>query len=245
VRALIVVAALTAAAPIRAADVTVVDGDTIKIDGTTYRLDGIDAPEKDQTCLDEKGDVWPCGAKATERLMQLAAKGAVTCEDKGPASGFGKRRVGICSIEGESINLNHSLVSEGWAINFEPYAKGRFTRDEADARDNRRGIWKGCFAAPRDFRRWNRNTATLLGPTCPIVGKDLEEIKKLFPETSNPPSGCRIKGKIGITAQLTGYRGIYHLKGCSSYQRLKNPNRWFCSEEEARAAGFRKALTCR
>jgi methylphosphotriester-DNA--protein-cysteine methyltransferase len=48
-----------------------------------------------------------------------------------------------------------------------------------------------------------------------------------------------------VRAKVTGYRGIYHLEGCRSYRTLKNPNRWFCSEEDAQAAGFRRALTCR
>jgi endonuclease YncB( thermonuclease family) len=38
-----------------AADVIVKDADTLRFGDTTFRLDGIDAPELDQTCLDEKG----------------------------------------------------------------------------------------------------------------------------------------------------------------------------------------------
>jgi hypothetical protein len=32
-----------------------IDGDTLIVDGTDFRLDGIDAPEFNQICLDEKG----------------------------------------------------------------------------------------------------------------------------------------------------------------------------------------------
>jgi endonuclease YncB( thermonuclease family) len=242
-RVLIILACLLATVSGQAASVDIVDGDTIKLDGTTYRLDGIDAPERDQTCLDEKGAVWPCGIEAASRLAELIAKGAVTCEDKGPDPVYPKRRIGICSVDGASVN--QTLVLEGWAISFEPYARGRFDQEQANARDNRRGIWKGCFAAPRDFRRWNKRTAKLLGPTCPTVGNDTAELNKLFPDDPAMPTGCPIKGKVAVRALLTGHRGIYHLEGCRSYRTLKNPNRWFCSQEEAQAAGFRKAYTCR
>jgi methylphosphotriester-DNA--protein-cysteine methyltransferase len=58
------------------------------------------------------------------------------------------------------------------------------------------------------------------------------------------PPGCSIKGKIAKRAQITGDRGIYHLEGCRSYRNLTTPNRWFCTEEDARAAGYRKAFNC-
>jgi hypothetical protein len=46
------------------------------------------------------------------------------------------------------------------------YASGRFAEDERDARKMRRGMWQGCFVAPRDFRRWNNRTAVVLGEGC-------------------------------------------------------------------------------
>lgn len=52
---------------------------------------------------------------------------------------------------------------------------------------------------------------------------------------------CRIKGNISYQ---TGER-IYHVPGGRWYTRTKinesKGERWFCSEEEARAAGWRRA----
>ncbi|QHO72063.1 hypothetical protein ACH79_04960 [Bradyrhizobium sp. CCBAU 051011] len=113
------------AGPSLAAEIVVTNGDTFQLDRTIYRLDGIDAPEIDQMCLDQRGDVYK------------------------------HRRIGICSIESEATTLNEWLVREGWAIKFDPTAEARFAAEEADARENRRGLWNGCFAEPRDLRGWN------------------------------------------------------------------------------------------
>ena len=48
-----------------------------------------------------------------------------------------------------------------------------------------------------------------------------------------------------VRARVTGNVGIYHLQACRSYPGLGNPDRWFCSEEDAQAAGFRRAYNCR
>ena len=96
--------------------------------------------------------------------------------------------------------------------------------------------------APQDLRYWRKQKAMLLGSTC---ANEANARDKLFPDNPALPPGCSIRGKFALRAKITGHRGIYHLEGCRSYRALKNPNRWFCSEEEARAAGFRKAITCR
>jgi endonuclease YncB( thermonuclease family) len=225
--------------PARAADAIIKDGDTLRLGDTSFRLDGIDAPELDQVCLDEKGAVWACGIEARDRLSTLIGKRAVGCNDKGPDSVYPTRRIGICWIEGDDLNLNQRLVREGWALNFEPYAKHRFKADQDDAQDNRRGLWKGCFSTPQDLRRWNKSKAILFGSSCPSGARNL-----LFPDNPAMPPGCSIKGKISLRAKITGHRGIYHVEGCPSYRRTTTPNRWFCSEQEARESGFRKAFNC-
>jgi endonuclease YncB( thermonuclease family) len=241
-RALIAVLLLAMVKPGLATEIVVTNGDTFQLGRTIYRLDGIDAPEMDQTCLDQNGDAWPCGVSARDRLSGYIGNRAVRCEDKGPDPVYKHRRIGICSIESEAATLNAWLVREGWAIRFEPTAKGRFAAEEADARENRRGLWDGCFAEPRDLRGWNHNGARLLGGGCQ-AGHENRTRDKLFRLDTAMPPGCPIKAKLALRA--VGYDGIYHLPGCGSYRRLKRANRWFCSEEDALAEGFRKALTCR
>ena len=116
--------------------------------------------------------------------------------------------MGICSIESEATTLNEWLVREGWAIKFEPSAKGRFAAEEADARENRRGLWKGCFAQPRDLRGWNPNGARLVGGGCQ-PGHENRTRDKLFRVDTAMPPGCPIKAKLALRA--IGYEGIYHL----------------------------------
>jgi endonuclease YncB( thermonuclease family) len=196
----------------------------------------------DQNCVNQAGEVWPCGVAARDRLTAHIGNRAVSCKDEGPDPDHKLRRIGICSIEGEAITLNEWLVSEGWAIRFGSSATGRFAPEEADARNNRRGLWSGCFAEPLDFRRWNLSAARLVGGGCQPGHQNRTRVK-LFRVDTDMPSGCPIKAKFALRA--IGYEGIYHLPACGSYPRLKRAHRWFCSEEDASAAGFRKALTCR
>ena len=61
------------------------------------------------------------------------------------------------------------------------------------------------------------------------------------PGKSVPKADCRIKGNVSHNA---GKR-IYHMPGQEDYEDTKispqRGERWFCSEAEARAAGWRKA----
>jgi endonuclease YncB( thermonuclease family) len=242
-RSLIVSLMIVATAGCAHALTTVADGDTLILDDTTFRLDGIEGPQTDQVCLDETGAKWSCGIAARDRLREWIGRRAVRCDDKGPDRVLKKRRTGICWVEGEPASLNQWLVREGWALNLEPHAKGRFKADQESARDNRMGLWKGCFVSPEALRRWTISTARLLGAACPKDNNwPVREI--LFPDHPAMPTGCSIKGRVATRAQITGHRGIYHLEVCNSYERTKTPHRWFCSEEEAQADGFRKAYTC-
>jgi endonuclease YncB( thermonuclease family) len=225
-----------------AADAIVRDGNTLQIADVTYRLDGIDAPEFDQMCIDEHADPWACGVEARDQLVKLIAKRSVNCQDLGPDKAFAKRHLGLCTVAGEASSLNQMLVRQGYAVNAELPAKARFSDDESKAKSGRLGLWKGCFVAPKDFRRWDK-TAPLSGASCPS-DKDRELREALFPGEPAMPPGCTIKAKYAARARATGHIGIYHMQGCSSYAALTKPDRWFCSADDAQAAGFRKAFNC-
>ncbi len=227
----------------RAANPTIKDGSTLQLGGVTYRLDGIDTPALDQVCIDEHADAWTCGVEAREQLTRLIGGRAVRCDDLGVDPTARKRHLGVCTVEGETTSLSELLVRQGFALNVEASATGRFKPDEARARENRQGLWKGCFVAPQEFRRGKKD-GTLLGGSC-RADRDQEIREVLFPVDLAMPSGCNIKGKFAVRARVTGNLGIYHLQACRSYPALTKPDRWFCSEEDAQAAGFRRAYNCR
>jgi endonuclease YncB( thermonuclease family) len=226
-----------------AATAIVRDGGTLQIGNATYRLDGIDAPAFDQLCIDEHADVWTCGVEARDQLAKLTGGKQVRCDDLGVDPTYKKRRLGACGIEGEATSLSQMIIRSGFGLNVEASASGRFQADQARAKEDRQGLWKGCFIAPHEFRAGKKDSA-LIGGAC-RSDRDREIREALFPDDLVMPAGCNIKGKYAVRARVTGNLGIYHLQACRSYPGLGNPDRWFCSEDDAQAAGFRRAYNCR
>ena len=129
---------------------TVIDGDTIHINNNKIRLLGIDAPEKNQTCLNEDKN-WECGKQSTFELKKIINEQNVKCQttdiDKY------KRYVAICYIN--NLNINQTMVRKGWAIAYRHYSDA-FIKDEDYARKNKVGIWKSIFEEPYKFRKKNK-----------------------------------------------------------------------------------------
>lgn len=226
-----------------AAGAVVRDGDTIQLGETVYRLDGVDAPEVDQICIDEHADPWSCGVDARDQLAKLIGGRNVRCDDLGPDKARKNRRVGVCTVEGETTSLNVQLARLGLALSAEPSLKVHVDADATKAKADLAGIWKGCLVAPADFRA-DKKDGPLIGGAC-RADRDREIRAVLFPDAPTMPSGCSIKAKFAARARFTGNVGIYHLQGCPSYPATTEPDRWFCSEDDARAAGFRRAFNCR
>jgi endonuclease YncB( thermonuclease family) len=202
----------------------VVDGDGMVIGNTSFRLHGIDAPETDQRCLDAKCVIAVCGIDARDRLKAHIAGREVCCVDKG--SGAYGRRAAVCSVEGE--DLNAWLVREGLALAYQKYSVAYIDQEKA-ARAAGRGMWSGAFYAPWD-KRHGAKKEVLGNQTCP----NLSELDEVGP----PSPGCAIKGN-----RRKG-ECIYHVPGDRQYGSLNMQSagkRWFCSEDEAQAAGCRRA----
>jgi endonuclease YncB( thermonuclease family) len=129
----------------------VVDGDTIAIGSIKIRLEGIDCPEAGQTCQHANGDMWACGAAATEMTIALADRKQVTCEITGQDR-FG-RQLGICHADGApEVSINGRLVRAGLAYAFRRYSR-RYVADEEIARDAKVGVWSGANEPPWEYRK--------------------------------------------------------------------------------------------
>ena len=191
----------------------VVDGDSLRIGDTSIRLFGIDAPERNQSCMRD-GVSRLCGAEASSKLRALTEGADVECY-RVDTDRYG-RIVAVCHAG--DIELGAAMVLSGLAVAFTKYG-GEYVKHNAFARESHRGLWAGEFVFPWDWRKGER-----LGS-----GGSKAEVKE---------DGCQIKGNINSK----GVR-IYHAPGMPSYTRTKvNPakgERWFCTENEALEAGWR------
>ncbi len=130
-----------------AAEVRVVDGDTLRLGDRTVRLAKVDAPERGQTCADQAGRPFDCGAAAAEALSRLVNGRSVLCIVSG-RDRFG-RGLGQCTAGG--ADLNAGLVRAGWALAYNDDAA--LLALEAEARRAARGLWAGGFVRPEEWRR--------------------------------------------------------------------------------------------
>lgn len=214
---------------------TVIDGDTLVIGQTRIRLNAIDAPETDQTCLDPKGSPYPCGIVARDQLRAKIGTSAVNCQGEG-LDKYG-RTIATCRLGSE--DLNQWLVTAGLALAYVQYSD-RYAADEAKARTAQKGLWSGAFVAPWDWRHRTPNTP-LLGA---IAKKAEPSLMGNIKPASPPVAECTIKGNVNRKGDR-----IYFLPGNSSCGKVRMDKglgeRWFCSEEEAIAAGWRKSQSGR
>jgi endonuclease YncB( thermonuclease family) len=135
------------------AEIVSIDGDSLRAgNGEEYRLFGIDAPELHQSCEEANGKEWLCGRAAKVKLTRLIKGGSVACEIR-DSDRFG-RNVAVCSAAGVP-DLGEAMVREGYAVDLGPKYGNPYANAEAEARDNKRGIWRGTFQRPSDWRLAN------------------------------------------------------------------------------------------
>jgi endonuclease YncB( thermonuclease family) len=212
----------------------IVDGDTLAIGPTKVRLQGIDAPETDQLCLNANGIHWTCGIDARDQLAVHIGGREIKCSSSGTDAY--RRTLATCYFGDE--DLNAWMVQEGWALAYVKYSKA-YVHAEEDARTHQRGMWKGAFIAPWDWRHKNNKTVILGAYSVPIDAQKL----LLGPSATEgaPSPECTIKGNISRNGER-----IYHIQNQIFYARIRmdigGGKRWFCTPEEAEAAGWRRAL---
>ena len=207
----------------------VIDGDTIEVFDQVVRLHGIDAMELDQTCTRDD-EVWDCGVAGREKLQSLIRGAPVRCE--GTEFDFYDRLIAECEAIFEADDpllstfnpLNASMVGTGFAVAYLEYSDD-YASLEALARMFEGGIWAWEFERPDVYRaRIRAEREAAREPTLP------------------PDPNCVIKGNISRNSD----NRIFHVPGQADYEATRiDPDRgerWFCTEDEAIAAGWRKAL---
>lgn len=198
----------------------VVDGDTLVLGEVRIRLFGIDAPELSQTCSDMQGAPWGCGTWSKAVLERLVHPG-LSCTPK-DIDRYG-RTVAVC-YDPKGVDVNAAMVAAGAAYAYVKYAKD-YIETEQDARAGGIGLWRAAVIPPAQYRAEYR------------AGK--RATQSASKPVQSHPEGCAIKGNISKSGKL------YHLPGGRWYEgtriSLTSGERWFCSEGDAQAAGWRRA----
>ncbi len=211
----------------------VIDGDTIEIEGgQKIRYIGIDTPET----VDPRKPVQCFGKEASNRNKQLVEGKRVHLEkDITETDRYGRL---LRYVYLENIFINLLLVQEGFATSYSypPDIKyqDKFIEAGRIARDKKNGLWGACPVVPPAPASAETTVPQPVPTPMPTTSPQ--------PTTAPTSASCNIKGNISSGGK------IYHLPGCSSYnQTVINEvqgERWFCTEEEAVAVGWRKAKNC-
>jgi len=208
------------------------DGDQITIGNTRIRLGGIDAPSADQLCLNNSGERWTCGVAARDALIKHAGNKTWNCHTR--TVDRRGRTVARCDVDGEDIQK--WMVSNGWALAFVRISHD-YEPDEKVAREAKVGMWQGSFIAPWDWRTRNKKTPILGAGKAPDDASTILQASASGPVAPSPD--CTIKGNVNSSGEC-----IYHTPASRWYAKIQmhvsKGTRWFCSVEDAEAAGCRE-----
>jgi endonuclease YncB( thermonuclease family) len=209
------------------------EGDQVNIGNSRIRLGGIDAPSVDQLCLNNSGERWTCGIAARDELIKHTDNKTWSCHVRQAADRRG-RTIARCEVDGEDIQK--WMVRNGWALAYVRFSHD-YDADEAAAREAKAGMWQGAFIAPWDWRVRNKKTA-ILGATKPPANSHAVLLASASGPVAPSPD-CTIKGNVNSSGEC-----IYHRPTSRWYAQIKmnvsKGTRWFCSVEEAEAAGCRE-----
>ena len=197
----------------------VVDGDTIFVDeNIKIRLLGIDAPELDE-CFGEESKKYLAG--------MVLGREVFLEKDQTASDRYGRLlRYVVLRNKNPEVNdifVNSLIVKNGFAKSEYVKPNRRYLAllqaGEREAKEKKLGMWGGC---------------------------EVEEKQKAVGEIASKPEkkGCLIKGNIGKQ-----YTKDYFLPGCPNYKRVKvdlrKGEKWFCSEGEAKEAGWKISGGCK
>ena len=144
--------------PVTGQKLYVVDGDSFVVGTRNLRLGGIDAPELKQTCKDSQNAEWPCGRMARASLEKLLLEPGLSCLAE--AQDRYTRSVATCNSTSIQ-DIAAAQVKLGMAVTHEFNGMRDYGREEDAARAEKRGIWRGAFDRPEEWRAKHPRSAGL------------------------------------------------------------------------------------
>jgi len=213
-----------AVAQVLTGTVSATDGDSLLFGSRRVRLAGIDAPELDQACV-TNATSWKCGEQAKQQLERLVSGQRVDCQITGTDQ-YG-RSLAKCSTE--FLQLNEAIVELGWAVAYRDYSDDYVPAEER-AKLRKAGIWNSVFTMPSAHRQ----------ASAPRRSEPAHSAQRALPrQPSYEATGCRIKGNRNRKGEW-----IYHMPGMPYYD-VTRAEEFFCTEAQAQAAGYRRAIVRR
>lgn len=220
---------------------SVYDGDTIavSIDGTRerVRIIGIDAPE-----LARNGQPMGCFAQESTSEMQSLVQSQrvhlIADPTQADRDRYDRLLRHVVRDDGGHVAL--TMVQGGYAEEEQFAAPYQYQSDlvaaEQDARADGLGLWSACLADAAPVAPAQAPVAPApVAPAPPPVAP-----APVTPAPAPAPTECVIKGNIASDGEK-----IYHVPGQQYYDVTKisehKGERWFCTEQQARDAGWRKA----
>ncbi|MFN3188454.1 MAG: thermonuclease family protein [Candidatus Paceibacteria bacterium] len=203
--------------------IRVIDGDTIEVmyegEKRSVRYIGVDTPEtvhpsKPVECMGKEASTYNSSLVAGKKVRLV--------KDVSDTDRYGRL---LRYVYVGDVMVNELLVKEGYAnvMTYPPDVKynQHFLTLEQEARLAKKGLWSDVCA----------EYVATSAVSSPVVHANPNDLS------------CRIKGNISSSKEK-----IFHVPGCQSYEKTvineDTGERWFCTEQEALNAGWRKALNC-
>lgn len=139
-------------------EIVAADGDSFRIGNRKLRLKGIDAPELHQTCADASRAVWACGQAAHGALITLLAEPGLSCVAE-ISDRFG-RALATCKTN-ITPDIGAAQVKAGMAMSDEFNGLQTYGNEEDEAATVKRGIWRGDFLPPKEWRATHKRSVPL------------------------------------------------------------------------------------
>ena len=127
------------------------DGDSLLSGDLQIRLFGVDAPELKQTCADQNGILWSCGEAALHQLRALISKNKDLHCSLHDVDRYGRL---VMQCFNGPTDIGAAMVLSGHALAYRHFSN-LYIAEEEQAKTALKGIWRGTFTPPWEWRRQN------------------------------------------------------------------------------------------